>query len=325
MFTPHGFGQAVAGMIPFFALQKGMEMMSGAPDAGAGGYGPLPQVVGGIEGYEGYPDSQAMFRQYAQSKAGWIKDPERRLAFEAGIDRFCKEAGFDDEDRQLMFELEKNGDWDAPEAPMRGRLPRRSAAWNWLKDYAGSGFDTEQMKVDRETAAADLSRREAIKQRSNIAGQRVAPGSTLDPGVDPASLVGQSASLTPPPAAPGTPGAGSTAITGGMERAFKYYTSEQGGGMRPGRAWRRSVNTFGLDPMGDPAKALREKLMGPSAPSVFGRGAPSVPPALAGYTPPPVPQTFGQPVRGQGSPWGDSLAGDEIPSPGNPHKDESDG
>lgn len=88
--------QAVSGaklQVPFSIMGKAMESLTPVPPDG-----PLPQAM--------LPAPP----QYMQAYAAALT-PERTLAFEAGVDLFCKDAGFDAEDTAAMYELFKRAGW----------------------------------------------------------------------------------------------------------------------------------------------------------------------------------------------------------------------
>jgi hypothetical protein len=131
-----GGGSAQQPQMPGQVGHPGMQGYGGHLDDS--GYAPFSSL--GMEGIRRTPRYQmGQMSMYGQSpfmhRGSDEHAEERQLAFEHGVDLFCKQAGFDEEDRKAMYELLKRADNDFESIPQRRSF---LADWN---PFGGEKFN----------------------------------------------------------------------------------------------------------------------------------------------------------------------------------------
>jgi hypothetical protein len=126
----------------FFGGSKGSATSGPAGAAGTGMAGALPQVSSPFQGYSPKNTSEA-WKMYMTPQAS-ARNPERCLAFEAGVERFAKDAGFDDEDVKAMYALIKSADEGFFKNLGRQSAEDAPPGGNWWNPFSWDGKDQAQ-------------------------------------------------------------------------------------------------------------------------------------------------------------------------------------
>jgi hypothetical protein len=274
-------------------------------------------------------------------------DKERRLAFEAGVERFCKEASFDDEDLSTIYELIKSGSFWNQIDPL---------GWGWgatkwvgRKAHEAVGGENYAAAAERETAARieQERRRQAETERAGRE-QKAAPeyGVTSASGGDLASVTPTAGPAAAAVASAGTPASIYKDRAGIEAAAKKDWDSQMAMGvLSPDKITRNVSRTYGIGRGSKMESTLSGWLSAHNAASGSGAAAGGYPPMQTrwtpprsgtgaqqteqtGWTPPPVTPIFGQSADAvdalaRSSPGGKlGMGTSAMPSPGNPNIDD---